>query len=229
VNRDTVGVVIPVRDGERYLAEAIESVLDQSHASVDVVVVDDGSGDGSVAVAARYAPAVRCVSHEAEGIGAARNHGVERLETEYLAFLDSDDRWPRERLERQLAAFAAEPSLELVFGHVRQFVSQELGPAAAAQLRCPEGTRPAHLPTAMLARRSAWDRVGEFPTGTLVAEGLDWLLRARELGLREATVEDVVVERRLHETNNSRRHRDSYGEMAHALKLSLDRRRARSL
>jgi GT2 family glycosyltransferase len=78
----------------------------------------------------------------------------------------------------------------------------------------------------MLIRRAALDRVGPFPTHTHVAEGLDWMLRARELGLGEITLDDQVIWRRVHGENNSLRHRGEIGEFARALKASLDRRRA---
>src|ERR1700745_1869826 len=102
-----VGVVIPVRDGERYLAEAVESVLAQTHSPYDVVVVDDGSQDRTVEVAARYASRVRCVSQPPGGIGAARNRGVKEVRGDFLAFLDGDDTWPGSRLGLQLAVFSA--------------------------------------------------------------------------------------------------------------------------
>jgi glycosyltransferase involved in cell wall biosynthesis len=221
-----VGVVIPVRDGERYLAEAVESVLAQNCPVCDVVVVDDGSRDATAAVAARYAPRVRCISQPASGIGAARNQGVQAVRGELLTFLDGDDVWPLDRLERQLSAFARTPRPDLVFGHVRQFVSGELDEAARAELVCPEGSQPARLANTMLLPRDVWERVGLFSTEAVRSEFLDWLLRARELALREVMLDDVVLLRRLHASNHGRRMQDSAGEYALTLKRALDRRRA---
>jgi len=221
-----VGVIIPVRDGERYLAEALDSVLAQSHPPHDIVVIDDGSRDRTVAVAQRYAPRVRCFSQAAAGIGAARNSGVAEVRGEYLAFLDCDDVWPRDRLERQLAAFSAHPRPHLVFGHIEQFVSPELGPAARAELVCPDRPQPAFLANTMLAPREVWNRVGPFSTTAVRSEFLDWLLRARAAGLREIMVDDVVLRRRLHTSNHGRIKHDVAGEYALTLKHALDRRRA---
>lgn len=223
-----VGVVIPVRDGERYLAEALDSVLAQTHLPLDVVIVDDGSTDGTVEIARRYAPEVRWVSQVAAGIGAARNRGVAEVRGELLAFLDGDDVWPTDRLERQVAAFAPSPSPDLVFGHVEQFVSPELGPAERARLACPDQPQPALLANTMLLPRAVWDRVGTFSTSAIRSEFLDWLLRAREQGLREVVLEDVVLRRRLHTANHGRVNHDVAGEYAITLKRALDRRRAGS-
>jgi glycosyltransferase involved in cell wall biosynthesis len=222
-----VGVVIPVRDGERYVAEAIESVLAQSRSACDVVVVDDGSSDGTPAVAAGYAPRVRCISQPASGIGAARNRGVEAVRGELLTFLDGDDVWPRDRLERQLSAFARRPAPDVVFGHVRQFVSPDLDETDRAGLVCPAEAQPAVLANTMLLPRSVWERVGPFSTEAVRSEFLDWLLRARELALREVILDDVVLLRRLHAFNHGRVRQDSAGEYAVTLKRALDRRRAR--
>ena len=221
-----VGVVIPVRDGERYLSEALESVLGQTLAPCDVVVVDDGSLDATIAVAERYAPAVRCVSQPAQGIGAARNRGVVEVGGGFIAFLDGDDVWPERRLELQLAAFAASPAPELVFGHIEQFVSPELDPEARARIVCPDAPQAGFLANTMLLPRAVWQRVGKFSTSAVRSEFLDWLLRARELGLREVMLDEVVLRRRLHGSNHGRVMRDGAGEYAVALKRALDRRRA---
>ncbi len=221
-----VGVVIPVRNGDRYLAEALESVLAQTHPAHEVVVVDDGSRDRTLEVAKRYAPEVRCVSQRAAGIGAARNRGATEVRGELLAFLDADDLWPVDRLERQLVAFANTPRPDLVFGHVEQFVSQELSSAARAALACPASPQPALLANTMLVPRTVWESVGLFSTAAVRSEFLQWLLRAREIGLRETMLDEVVLRRRLHETNHGRLKRGSTREYALVLKESLDRRRA---
>lgn len=220
-----VGVVIPARDGELYLAEAIESVLGQTHQPYDVVVVDDGSEDGTPVVAGRYAPRVRCLTQPAQGIGAARNRGVAEVRGELLAFLDSDDVWPPERLERQLAPFSETAPPDVVFGRIHQFVSPELDAAARAKLICPEEPQPAFLANTMLVPRAVWDRVGPFSTTAIRSEFLEWLLRAREHGWRELMLDDVVLRRRLHASNHGRVRQDTAGEYARTLKRALDRRR----
>jgi glycosyltransferase involved in cell wall biosynthesis len=221
-----VGVVIASRDGERYLGEAIESVLGQTHAAVDLVVVDDGSTtDGTRDVALRYAPAVRCISLPHRGLGPARNSGVSAVRGEVLAFLDHDDLWPEHKLERQLAAFGADPPPDLVFGHIREFVSPELEEALAGRLQCMSEPRPALLPGTMLVSRTALDRVGPFPEQWVTNDFLAWLLTARRLGLRETMVEEHVLWRRLHDDNFSYHADVTRPEYLRVLKEDLDRRR----
>ncbi len=221
----TVTAAIPVRDGETYLAEAIESVLAQSRACDQVVVIDNGSTDGSAAVAAGYGPAVELVTEPRPGIGPARNAAVAAARCGFVAFLDADDLWQPDKTERQLAAFAARPELQLVFGHVRQFASPDLPAAEAAALRVPTEPQPGLHIGAMLARRTAIDAIGPWPEDVRVSDGLTFLLRARELGLAQEMLDETVTLRRVHGANHSIDNRDQRAEFARHLKRSLDRRR----
>jgi glycosyltransferase involved in cell wall biosynthesis len=217
----TVGVVIPAWNAERWLGQALESVLAQRHGPVDVLVLDDGSTDATARIARRYPSPVRLVTQANAGIGATRNRGVELVSGELVAFLDADDLMTPESLGCRARVLADHPEVEIVFGAVRRF--SQLADGVPVALNEPQ---PGHLPGAMLVRRTALDAVGRFPTQAHVSEGLDWLLRARELRLTEATVPEQVIWRRVHGENNSLRHRAQIGEFAHALKASLDRRRA---
>jgi glycosyltransferase involved in cell wall biosynthesis len=218
-----VGVVIPAWNAERWLGEAIESVFAQEYPPIDIVVVDDGSSDRSAAIAESYGPPVRVLRQPNAGIGAARNSGVALVEGELVTFLDADDLLTPRSLACRVEVLARRPEIDVVFGHVRRF-SERLDGAPVAL----NEAQPGHVPAIMLARRSALEQVGPFLTDTHVAEGLDWLLRAREQRLGEITLAEQVLWRRVHGENNSLRNRAEIGEFAHALKASLDRRRAAS-
>jgi glycosyltransferase involved in cell wall biosynthesis len=221
----TVTAAIPVRDGEAYLAEAIESVLAQSRPCNQVVVVDNGSSDGSAAVAAGYGPAVEVVSEPRPGIGTARNAAIAAARGEFVAFLDADDLWRPGKIERQLAAFEARPELQLVFGHVHQFASPDLPAEQAAALRLPGAPQPGLYIGTMLARGAAIEAIGPWAEDVRVSDGLSFLLRARELGMAQEMLDETVTLRRVHGANHSIQNRDERGEFARHLKRSLDRRR----
>jgi glycosyltransferase involved in cell wall biosynthesis len=217
----SVGVVIAAWNAERWLAQALDSVLAQEHMPVDVLVIDDGSSDATGELARRYPPPVRVIGQANAGIGAARNRGVEQVSGDAVAFLDADDLMTPASIACRVRVLSSRPEIDLVFGTVRRFSLLVDGVPVAQN-----EPQPAHLPGAMLVRRTALAAVGPFPVQAHVAEGLDWLLRARELALGEVTVPEQVVWRRVHGENNSLRHREQIGEFAHALKASLDRRRA---
>ena len=222
-----ITAAIPVRNGEAYLAEAIESVLAQSRSCDQVVVVDNGSSDRSAEVARGFAPAVEVVHEPRPGIGVARNAALRAARGDLVAFLDADDLWEPGKTALQLAALESESRLQLVFGHVRQFVSPDLSEAEAKAkaLRIPTGPQPGLYIGAMLARRTAIDAIGPWPDDVRVSDGLTFLLRAKELGLAQTMLAETVTLRRVHGENHSIQNRDQRTEFARHLKRSLDRRR----
>src|SRR3954451_23081406 len=99
-----VTAVIPAYNAEKFIADAIESVLAQTYEPIECIVVDDGSTDGTADVVRRYEPPVRLVQQANQKVSKARNYGAELSAGELLGFLDADDLWRAERVERQWEA-----------------------------------------------------------------------------------------------------------------------------
>ncbi|HEX4034421.1 MAG TPA: glycosyltransferase family A protein [Solirubrobacteraceae bacterium] len=222
----TVSVVVLAYNSARWIEQALVGVVAQPYRPLDVVVVDDGSTDETAALARQFRDAhpelpVRVVSQPNSGVGAARNRGVALVRGEFVAFLDADDVWAGVSLTARVPLLKADTSIDIVLGSEQRFATEprggrrQLGPA-----------RRSWAMGALLLRRESLERNGPFDERVGLAEGLDWLLRARELGLREASVADVVLWRRVHDANISRGYRDASAELAGVLKASLDRRRA---
>jgi glycosyltransferase involved in cell wall biosynthesis len=224
-NTNRISVIIPVYNGERYLAEAIESVLAQTQPPHEIIVIDDGSTDGSAKIVERFLPAVQYHWQPNAGPGSARNCGVSLAHGAFLAFLDADDLWTEDKLDYQLAALSNDPTLDLVFGHVQQFYSPELDEQAKQRIRIPREIVPGIHCGAMLIRDSAFRRVGAFRTDLHLADFVDWHARAMEIGLKSLMLPDIVMKRRTHQTNLGIRRQESRGEYARVLKAALDRRR----
>lgn len=223
-----VSVIIPVYNYERYLGEAVESVLNQTYKNLEVIVVDDGSTDQSGAVARSFANrGVRYCPQIHAGIGPARNKGVELARGEFLAFLDADDRWPLEKIERQLRAFESDPELEMVFGYALQLQNGAAWEAGVSDKnRTVDGMVPGMVPGTMLIKRDAFERVGKFQGGWKVGEFIDWYARAVELNVRSLVMPELLLWRRIHDSNQGIRERQSVTDYARVLKAKLDRRRA---
>ena len=225
-----VAVVIPAFDAEPFLAEAIDGVLAQTSLAVEVLVVDDGSRDRTSAIAARYEDrGVRLFRQQNLGAGAARNRGVALTSAPLLAFLDADDLWPRDRLERLLAVLAADRTLDGVIGDVECFAAPDMAEADRARLAVPAGTQPGWLPSALLLRRGAWERIGPFNESLRNGgEFIDWVARARAAGVSFGRLEALVLHRRVHPASMTVRAREalgrSYLDVAQAM---LARRRGR--
>jgi glycosyltransferase involved in cell wall biosynthesis len=224
-----ISVLIGVYDGEAYLGEAIESVLSQDYAPVEVIVVDDGSTDGSADVARTF-PGVRVLQQENAGNGGARNRAVAEASGELYAFLDADDRFTPGKLSLQKAALDADPGLDMVFGHVSEFLSPELDEETRSKLRPPAPEpMPWTSPNLMLIRRESFERVGPFATDVRVGVTVDWFARAAEAGLRHSILPEVVLERRLHTQNNGLRESASRTQYLEVIRRAMERRRATSV
>jgi len=102
-----VSVLIAVYNGAAFLAQAIESALEQSRPPDEVLVVDDGSTDSSAEIAARYGSPVVVLRQPHGGLPAARNHGIRQAQGDWIAFLDADDVWRPKKLELQLGVIEA--------------------------------------------------------------------------------------------------------------------------
>ena len=223
-----VSVIIPVYNYDRYLGEAIESALGQTYQHLEVIVVDDGSTDQSGEVARSFAGrGVRYCHQVHAGIGPARNSGVELAQGEFLAFLDADDRWSLEKLERQLRAFESDPKLEMVFGHALQLQNgQEWEAGVRDNQLAVAGMVPGMVPGTMLIKRDAFLRVGKFQGDWKVGEFIDWYARAVELQIRSLVLPELLLWRRIHDSNQGVRERQSVTDYARVLKAKLDRKRA---
>ena len=219
----TVSAIVPLFNGRRYVVEALTSILDQSRVPDEIIVVDDGSTDGGTELV-QSLPHVRVVYQEHAGQGAALNCGVQLSCGTFLAFLDADDRWLPDKTEAQLDAFRADPRLDLVFGDARQFVetADRTGPAnlpAARQVLA------ARLPSAIMMRRSAFERVGPFREDRSLGGIIDWVTRAADSGLLLQRLDRVLYERRIHATNTGVLRFHERGDYARVLKDVIERRR----
>jgi glycosyltransferase involved in cell wall biosynthesis len=228
-----ISVIIPAYNREQYLAETIESVLSQTYRPIEIIIVDDGSTDGTADVAERFSGSVRYFFQPNSGCGAALNTGVERAEGDYLSFIGSDDLWVREKLSRQMRVLEGDGGLDMVFGHVTHFYSPELGQRERGRFRCPTGKMPGYHAGTMLIRKEAYLRVGPFNASFQAGEFVDWYFRARETGLREMMLPDVLMKRRIHSSNLGILKRNTQTDNTdidyiRVLKAALDRRRNNS-
>jgi glycosyltransferase involved in cell wall biosynthesis len=218
-----LSVIIPVFNGEAYLADAIGSVRSQAHPDLEIIVVDDGSTDGTARIS-RGLGDIRWLFQDNRGPAAARNRGLEAAGADIVAFLDADDLWSPVKLRVQVPRLLDDPRLDSVSGHV-QCVKPDGPPGIGGRFVSVGAPRLLPLFGSMVARRRAFERVGQLDESLRLGEDVDWFMRAREYGLRTAVVAEVVLYYRLHGGNTT------YGRMprevgyARAVKKVLDRRR----
>lgn len=199
-SQPTISVVMSVWNGAAYVKEAVDSILDQTYAPIELIVIDDGSTDRTNAIIKEYGSRVRLITQNNQGQAAGIVAGIAAASGQYLAFQDADDTWALNKLARQHAALA-DPQLEAVFCLSEQFVSPEL--PGAASVRQHHTVMVGEQGSCMLIRRSAFERIGGFDPSSKTAF-VEWLGRAKQMTLSYKVIEEVLHYRRLHPANFGR-------------------------
>lgn len=220
-----ISVVIPAFNAEKYLGEALESVWRQTCQPMEVVVIDDGSTDGTSDVLEANADRVRYHRQENQGICAARNAGINEAKGDVIAFLDSDDLWTDDSLEVRAAVLEANPEMDGVVGMVEQFISPDIPDEQKARYVAPPETRVGRLAGAMLLRRRAFGKAGMFDPEVKMGDTMEWVLRADRAGVTIKPVQSLVLRRRIHGKNFMVQNQGDQAGYLKVLKAHLDRQR----
>ena len=225
-----VSVVMPAYNGERYIAQAIDSALEQTYRPMEIIVVDDGSTDSTAQKVAAYGEQVRCIHQENAGCPAARNAGIAAAGGEFIALLDDDDVWLPEKTAMQMSLFDLDASLGLVFTQKLyidqncnaldgmdpqelpppvELVALEPGPGAfriegdlfeSLLARC------FLMPSMVIVRKSALQAVGGFDVSLPFVEDYDMWLRLAAEGVRFGWLVRPLIHRRRHPQSGVQNH-----------------------
>jgi glycosyltransferase involved in cell wall biosynthesis len=205
-----VSVNIPVFNDERYIKETLKSVLDQTFIDYEVILIDDGSTDGTAEIIKGISdPRIKYFYQKNQGIGAARNAALLRSQGEYIAFLDHDDLWLPEKLEKQIALLEARPEVGLVFSDTVFFNDHGDLYCIYQERKPPRGRVFGELLVwyflsleTVVIRRSVLDEVGWFNPAMMMAEEYDLFMRiAYKFDLDY--VDEPLAKYRLHQNNYS--------------------------
>lgn len=202
-----ISCIVPVFNGERYLGETLDSILAQSYRPLEIIIVDDGSTDGTAAVANSYGQSIRYLWQPNCGEAAARDQGLKIAQGELIAFLDADDLWHPEKLTRQSARLRERPEIDLCFTSFRNFWIPELAEEERRYQAHPlSQLQSGWSISTLLTHRAAFTKFGNFVDDgwTLGSESMIWYLRAAERGAVIEVLPEILMYRRFHVTNVSR-------------------------
>jgi glycosyltransferase involved in cell wall biosynthesis len=219
-------IVVPVYNGERYLREALDSACAQDYEPCEIVVVDDGSEDGTPRIIRSY-DRVRRVRQDNAGLARAKNVGVEAARGEYITFLDADDVLAPDRVSTQLGYLLEHPSVGCVLG--RQEIMFD-------GIERPEWMRRDTIYgdldgipfVSAMFRRSVLESVGGFDESYAHREDRDLFVRLREHDVEIAVLPQIVLFRRFHGSNMTGSHPGKH-PLLRSLKAKVDRSRAASV
>jgi len=217
-----ISVIVPVFNGERYLAEALRSIENQTYPHIEIIAVNDGSVDKTMSVIKSY-PSVISLSQRHSGLSAALNNGIRNAKGHFFAFLDADDIWEKEKLSNQMKIFMENPGIEAVFGHIIPFSrSKEIKEAEGGN---PIRKIPGYCKGSMLIKKKSFFRIGFFDTRWEIGDFIDWYKRAKEKDLKTALTPEVVMRRRIHSRNMSSSRERGKKDYVRILKAAIDRSR----
>lgn len=219
-----VSVIVPVYNGERYLAEALDSVVAQTYRPLQVIVVDDGSSDASALIAAGR-PEVHLIKQANRGVSAARNAGIEMATGEFVAFLDADDLWLPDKLACHVAYHRENPDIGYSVAGLRHFLSDRDRPPQWLSSEEVGEERVGYLPGNLFVSSAVLQRVGGFDTRFRAGEGAEWFARAKDMGVLKVILPEVLLHRRIHPANQTHDLEKIRAGVLRALKTSIDRRR----
>jgi glycosyltransferase involved in cell wall biosynthesis len=208
-----VSVIVPVYNGEKYLAQTLESALMQSGVDVELIVVDDGSTDQSPSIAKTHAALY--IQQAQQGPGAARNTGVQHASTDYFAFLDQDDLWHPDKLNLQLQALLGGDYA--VCRAVAQLENQAQDFQTMIRASFQNGAI-APTPSAFLIPRQIFMQVGWFDTRFWTGSDVAWLAAANRLGLKMVCPDEVLLTKRFHRQNQGHQVRLGQQELLRILR-----------
>jgi glycosyltransferase involved in cell wall biosynthesis len=190
---DNVTVVVPAYNAERFIGQGLKSILSQTLPVAEVLVVDDGSTDGTAGVVSRFGGPVRLLHQPNAGVSTARNRGLQEAAGRFVAFCDADDLWLPSKLEKQMEALTANPSAS---GALSGAMEVDADLEARGAVPCPtlhevtwrdllwhkRGEIPPGVSSTLLAGKKFLDEAGGWDP--LLSDAADWdlALRLRRLG-----------------------------------------------
>jgi glycosyltransferase involved in cell wall biosynthesis len=221
MKRPTVSVIIPTHNGARWVAESVTSALRQAYSPAEVIVVDDGSTDETAAVLRQFGPRIQVIHGPQGGIGAARNSGLAQASGDYLAFLDHDDLWREDKLEKQVDYALRHPAVVVVYSDATEF--DERGTVHQSyldlfpRLRASEDIFFAlvHFSIPLMSTvliRSSFVREHSltFPEDVSGVDDLGLLLEVVERKGQFGCIDERLTRRRLHTRNLSKDHHNRF-------------------
>jgi glycosyltransferase involved in cell wall biosynthesis len=217
-----VSVIIPVYNVENYLAECIDSVLDQTFRNFEIIAINDGSTDGSMEVLEKYKDKVRIFNQPNQGVALTLNRGIAEASGDYIAFIDGDDLWKKDKLEIQVGILEDNPDIDITFAEMEQFLSPDLM-HFSERFRFEKGPLGGFIRIVSLVRKTAFQQYGYF-THVNFSEFIYWFSMIKEKGIRYNQTKHLVGFRRIRE-NSLSQNPDYYPSLLRFLRNRMGEKR----
>lgn len=220
MKRLTVSVIMVVQNGEKYITNAIDSVMNQSHQPDEIIVVDGISTDQTPIISRSYANIIY-VKQPGTGLANARNTGIDLAKSDLVAFLDYDDLWTKDKLKIQIMEFEKNPDCQYSYGNLKLFL--EPGNEARYGYTYSSFTEPKYglTPGTLVVRKSLFQTIGNFKTEYKIGCDFEWFTRAKDLKIPFFFIPEILLLKRVHQSNLSNDAVTNRNEILNIIKQSL--------
>lgn len=219
-----VSVIIPVFNGEKYIAEAIESVLNQTYQNYEIIFIDGNSTDKTPIIAQSY-PQIRYFLQNSQGITNGYNEGIDEAKAELITFLSCDDIWTHDKLKIQVNYMIDNPEIQYSVGKVKLFLEEGNLPPSGFKTELLEGDHIGIIPETLMVRKNVFQQVGKFNPEFTVAFDTDWFARCQDAKIPMTIIDKVVLYKRIHNNNVSLNNRNFDQYLLKILRESIHRKR----
>jgi glycosyltransferase involved in cell wall biosynthesis len=218
-----ISVIIPLFNGEKYLEEVINSVLRQSFQDFELIIVDNGSTDGSISIVNQFKNRIKLLKEPRKGVAAARNSGIKNAQGACIAFLDQDDYYLPSALESLYKAIK-NTDLMAVMGKTQYLFETPLTRKRWPQIS-EEGILFSKLLGACVFKRELFEKLGYLLENPEISDDVEWFYRLDQKGIEIQKIDSVTLTYRQHDNNTTSSQSYTQGVILKLLKHTLDQRR----
>jgi glycosyltransferase involved in cell wall biosynthesis len=219
-----VSVIMIVKNGERFIREAIQSILKQDYNPVEIIVIDGDSTDHTADIARSYHE-ISVIAQTEPGIAQAYNQGIDAAKGNFIAFLSHDDLWTDDKLSTQMKFMLEHPQILYSLAHLKYFLEPgcRIPPGFKNELLI--GDHPGFIMETLLARKEVFDRIGKLDSVFRIANDTDWFTRAKDMKIPAHVLPQVLLKKRIHDHNASAASPQLQKDLLLSIHQSIKRRR----
>lgn len=221
--RPLVSVIVIVRNGERFLAAALQSIRAQTYRPIEILVVDGQSTDRTAETVRSFAD-MRYLIQPDLGVSNAYNFGLAHARGQLVAFLSHDDLWTPDKLEVQVGHLLTHPDCQYTVCRIHLFLEPGYAPPAGFRAELLQQEPVAYIAETLVARRSLFERIGDFDTTLPTAGDVDWYARVVDAGVVGHVCDHVLLHKRVHNSNTSLMDGDNNRQILLSLRRSVRRK-----
>lgn len=218
-----ITVIIPVKNQQKFIAQSIESVLEQTYDDYELLVIDGNSTDDTEKIV-KYYQMVKYIKQKDSGLYSALNLGIHLAAGDFITFNGSDDIWVKDKLETQVSYLMSHPEIQYVVSKIRCFLEPGCLPAPGFRLELLTSEPVARILENLMVRKSLFEKIGYFNDELSIAGDVDWYSRAIDANIPMAAIDKVLVYKRIHDGNISMNIAKNNQELLQIVKRSIGRK-----